>query len=99
MPEIMKPSPSPLELQLMQKRAERAMVAALRELDGAPDEPALAAMTATLLLVHGLQAVATLDSEVKALRMLAGFQSDVAVKVLNALRAARALLETPAGQA
>jgi hypothetical protein len=99
MPEIVKPPPSPLELQLMNQRAERALVGALRELDGAADEPLLAMMTATLIVVHALQAVAALESETRALRMLAAFQGDTSVKVLNTLRAARELLGPPAGQA
>lgn len=77
----------------MHARAERAVLAALRELDGATDEPLLAMMTATLILVHALQAVAALESEAKALRMLAAFVGDTSVKVLEALKAARQLLD------
>ncbi len=91
MSDVLKPPPSPLELQLMNQRAERAMLGALKELDGAGDEPMLAMMAATLMVVHALQAVAALESETRALRMLAAFQGDTSVKVLNTLRASREL--------
>jgi hypothetical protein len=91
--------PSPLELQLMNARAERAVVAALREIDGASDEPQLALMTAALIAVQAVQGVSVIESQEKAYRMLAAYIADVSTKALNALRVGRELLGPPAGQA
>jgi len=83
--------PDELQTQFIMRRVEKAVRAALLEIDGADNEPLLADMTATLLIIHAFNATAALRGGEKALQMFVAFQADVTARLMNIIAARREL--------